>query len=240
MRRLRKSMTNQKRLLVHVEGHTEKRFVQTVLGPYLRDVGYDRVSARLVGNARASVQRGGTPSWQTVRDGIVNHIKDDRQAILSTMVDRYGMPQAGQRAWPGRSEASTHGQAQRAAFVQKALADDIANHMPPSFDRHRFIPYVSMYEFEALLFSDCARFAESIGHPDIAGPMEEILTQFGDPEAIDDSQETAPSKRILRLLPSYRKVAMGAAAIQSIGLADIRNRCANFADWLKRLEAAGS
>lgn len=70
--------------------------------------------------------------------------------------------------------------------------------------------------------------------------MEEILTQFGDPEAIDDSQETAPSRRILQLLPSYRKVAMGTAAIQSIGLADIRHRCANFADWLKRLEAAGS
>ena len=233
-------MIKQKRLLVHVEGHTEKRFVQTVLGPYLRNVGYSRVSARLVGNARASVRRGGTPSWQTVRDGILNHLKDDRQAIVSTMVDYYGMPQGGQKAWPGRAEARTCELAQRAAFVQGALADDIANHMAPSFDRRRFIPYVSMHEFEALLFSDCARFAESVGQPAIACPMEAILTQFGEPEAIDDSRETAPSKRILRLLPSYRKVAMGAIAVQNIGLANIRNRCANFADWLRRLEAAAS
>ena len=233
-------MTDQRRLLVHVEGQTEETFVQAVLGPHLCNVGYISVDACLIGNARLRKGRGGARSWQTVRDGILSHLKDDRQAIVSTMVDYYGMPQGRQRAWPGRSEASTHGQAHRAAFVQKALADDIANHMPPSFNRHRFVPYVSMHEFEALLFSDCARFAESVGQPAIAGPMEEILTQFGDPEAIDDSQETAPSKRILQLLPSYRKVAMGAAAIQSIGLADIRHRCANFADWLERLEAAGS
>ena len=233
-------MTDQKRLLVHVEGQTEETFVQAVLGPHLCNVGYVSVDASLIGNARLREDRGGARSWQTVRDGIVSHLKDDQQAIVSTMVDYYGMPQGGQRAWPGRSEAGTHELAQRAAFVQGALADDIASHMAPSFDPRRFIPYVSMHEFEALLFSDCARFAESVGQPDIAGPMEAILTQFGDPEAIDDSQETAPSKRILQLLPSYRKPAMGATAIQSIVLAKVRRRCINFADWLERLEAAAS
>ena len=233
-------MTEQKRLLVHVEGQTERTFVETVLGPHLCNAGYSSVRARLIGNARASFRRGGALSWQTVREGILNHLKDDRQAIVTTMVDYYGMPQGGQRAWPGRVEARTRRLAQRAAVVQRALADDIANHMESSFDQRRFISYVSMHEFEALLFSDCARFAESVGHPDVASRMEAILIEFGDPEAIDDSQETAPSKRILQLLPSYRKPAMGAIAIQNIGLATIRSRCANFSDWLGRLEAAAS
>ena len=233
-------MTDQKRLLVHVEGQTERTFVDTVLGPHLCKAGYSSVRARLIGNARASVRRGGTPSWQTVRDGILNHLKNDRQAIVTTMVDYYGMPQEGQRAWPGRMQAATRQPAERAEFVQGAVAEDIANRMEASFDKRRFIPYVSMHEFEALLFSNCTRFAESVGRPDIASSMEAILTQFGDPEAIDDSQETAPSKRILQLLPSYRKVAMGATAVQSIGLTDIGYRCAHFADWLARLEAVAS
>ena len=177
-------------------------------------------------------------SWPSVRVGILRHLREDRQALATTMVDYYGMPQGGQQAWPGRAEARRCALAERAAFVQNAVAQDIAHHMGANFDRRRFIPYVSMHEFEALLFSDCRRFAESVGRPDIAGEMEAILTQFGDPEAVDDSQETAPSKRILQLFPGYRKVAMGATAVQNIGLADIRGRCANFAEWLGRLEAA--
>ena len=109
--------------------------------------------------------------------------------------------------------------------------------MGGGFDRRRFIPYVSMHEFEALLFSDCQRFAEFVGHPNLASEMEAVLAQFGDPEAIDDSQATAPSKRIIQLLPSYQKVAMGATAAEDIGLAVIRQRCVNFAQWLAQLEA---
>ena len=226
------------RLLVHVEGKTEETFVRDVLVPHLTGCGYVSVSARLVGSRVARAQRGGAVPWPSVRDRIVRYLKEDRQAFATTMVDYYGMPQSGPRAWPGRAEARVCALAERAAFVQSAVAQDIAHHMGVNFDRRRFIPYVSMHEFEALLFSNCRRFAESVGHPEIAGKMEAIVTQFGDPEAIDDSQETAPSKRILQLLPGYRKVAMGATAIQNIGLADIRSRCANFAEWLGRLEAA--
>ena len=228
------------RLLVHVEGKTEETFVRDVLAPHLTGCGYVSVSARLVGSREARAQRGGAVPWPSVRNRIVGYLKEDRHAFSTTMVDYYGMPQSGSRAWPGRAEARTCALAERAAFVQNAVAQDIAHHMGANFDRRRFIPYVSMHEFEALLFSDCRRFAESVGRPDIAGEMEAILTQFGGPEAIDDSQETAPSKRILQLLPGYRKVAMGATAIQNIGLADIRGRCANFAEWVEQLESAAS
>ena len=225
------------RLLVHVEGKTEETFVRDVLAPRLTGCGYVSVGARLVGSRVARAQRGGAVPWPSVRDRIVGYLKEDRQAFATTMVDYYGMPQSGPRAWPGRAEARACALAERAAFVQNAVAQDIAHHMGVNFDRRRFMPYVSMHEFEALLFSNCRRFAESVGHPEIAGEMEAIVIQFGGPEAIDDSRETAPSKRILRLLPGYRKVAMGATAIQNIGLVDIRSRCANFAEWLRRLEA---
>ena len=192
------------RLLVHVEGETEETFVNSVLCPHLAYQGYSSVAARFIGERRHRSQRGGGISWQSVRKGILIHLKGDTKAET----------------------------------IQNALAEDIRHHMGKAFNTDRFIPYVSMHEFEALLFSDCCSFADSIGHPEIGDAMQSILNQFGDPEKIDDSQETAPSKRILSLIPTYDKVAMGAIAIQDIGLNDIRCHCRHFAHWLTRLEAA--
>ena len=112
--------------------------------------------------------------------------------------------------------------------------------MGTTFNPSRFIPYVSMHEFEALLFSDCERFAQSIGAPQIGAEMQSVLDQFGNPEEINDSQATAPSKRILGMVPRYDKVAMGTIAIQDIGLESVRRQCRNFDCWLNRLERAAN
>ena len=226
-----------RRLLVHVEGVTEETFVKDVLCPHLGCRGYSSVAARLMGNARPRSHRGGGLSWQSVRESILRHLKQDRQVVATTMVDYYGMPESRSKRWPGRVDAARLAFEQRAETIQDALARDIQNDMGTGFDPDRFIPYVSMHEFEALLFSDCMSFADSVGSPEIGNAMQGILDRFGSPEEIDDSQETAPSKRILALLPSYDKVAMGAVAIGDIGLDDIRRHCPNFACWLSRLEA---
>ena len=226
-----------RRLHVHVEGQTEETVVRDVLGPHLGCRGYSSVTAMPMGHALRRSHRGGSRSWQSVRKGIVCHLKQDRQVVATTMVDYYGMPQSGSKQWPGRDDAARLAFEQRAETIQDALARDIQNDMGTGFDPDRFIPYVSMHEFEALLFSDCMGFEDSVGHSGIGRKMQEILDQFGSPEAIDDSYTTAPSKRILALLPSYDKVTMGATAIRDIGLESIRRRCPNFAGWLSRLEA---
>lgn len=226
------------RLLVHVEGETEETFVNSVLCPHLAYQGYSSVAARLIGERRHRSQRGGGISWQSARKGILIHLKGDTKAVATMMVDYYGMPQSQSKGWPGRARAVNQPFEKKAGTIQNALAEDIRHHMGKAFNTDRFIPYVSMHEFEALLFSDCCSFADSIGHPEIGDAMQSILNQFGDPEKIDDSQETAPSKRILSLIPTYDKVAMGAIAIQDIGLNDIRCHCRHFAHWLTRLEAA--
>ena len=224
-----------RRLLVHVEGPTEETFVNNVLGPHLGCQGYLSVAARLMGDARPRSHRGGL-SWQSVRKGILRHLKQDRQAVATTMVDYYGMPPSRSKQWPGRVEAASQPFLQKAETIRNALARDISEGMGTEFNPRRFIPYVSMHEFEALLFSDCMGFARSVGLPEIGRAMQGIRDGFGSPEEIDDSYTTAPSKRILALLPSYHKVAMGATAILDIGLDDIRRQCPNFACWLSRLE----
>ena len=224
------------RLLIHVEGETEETFVNEVLGPYLYSRGYTRVSARLMGNARQRDRRGGIRPWSTVKDDIVTHLKEDPQCLASCMVDYYAMPQTGERAWPGRKVAGSLPFPQKASTIQDALLAEIRNAMGKSFDSRRFLPYIMMHEFEALLFSDCDRFAQGIGRPDLGPRFQQIRDAFETPEEIDDSPSTAPSKRVRDLVPGYEKPLMGTLAVLEIGLTAIRAQCPHFRSWLERLE----
>src|SRR6185369_5660280 len=90
------------RLLVHVEGETEEVFVNEVLRERLLASGYERVGARLLGNARQRDRRGGIRGWDTVRRDIIRHLTEDPGCIATTMIDYYGLPTSGGKAWPGR------------------------------------------------------------------------------------------------------------------------------------------
>jgi hypothetical protein len=74
------------RLLIHVEGETEETFVAEALSPHLVAIGYASVSARLIGNARQRRRRGGIRGWDSVRNDIMNHLRED-PTCLATEVD---------------------------------------------------------------------------------------------------------------------------------------------------------
>jgi len=62
-----------------------------------------------------------------------------------------------------------------------------------------------------------------------------ILDQFnGNPELINDSPETAPSKRLA--VTPYRKTTHGPNIVKEIGLENIRNKCQGFDNWIGLLE----
>jgi Domain of unknown function (DUF4276) len=94
-----------------------------------------------------------------------------------------------------------------------------------------------MHEFEGLLFSDCERFGRGIGRSDLAAGFQAIREQFDTPEEINDSPETAPSKRVIELVPNYDKPLMGTLAVLEIGIDTIRRECPHFNQWLTRMEA---
>ncbi|MDP8240389.1 MAG: DUF4276 family protein [Candidatus Hatepunaea meridiana] len=225
-----------KRLLIHVEGETEEDFVNEILSEHLYNFGYEKVSARLVGNARMRDRRGGIRGWNSVRKDILNHIKEDAGCLTTTMVDYYGLPKTGERAWPGREAAGRLSFRQKATTVQKALSEDIQRELGTDFKASRFIPYVMMHEFEGMLFSDCTRFAQGIYKPSLAKKFQEIRDVFNSPEEINDSPTTAPSKRVLSVIPGYEKPLLGILAILAIGLETIRSQCPNFRKWLECLE----
>ena len=210
------------RLHVFVEGQTEQTFVEQLLRDHLCSAGYYSIEARLLG---------GVPGWPKVRRDIERQLKQDRGSSVAVMVDYYGLPQTGGRVWPCR------GASQGPGPIESALCNDVALRMGAGFDRGRFLPLVMMHEFEAMLFSNCEAFGKAIGRCDIIPDLQRIRDSFPNPEEIDDSPETAPSKRIGALFPGYQKVLMGNLAALEIGLDRIRAECPHFRNWLERLEA---
>ena len=114
------------RLMIHVEGPTEEIFVNQVLAQHLYGVGYNQVSARKMGKQQERNRRGGVRPWPEERTSIVNHLMQDSGIIVTTMVDYYGMPEDGQRAWPGRAGAT----------AQFAFPNDLENRILAEISSH--------------------------------------------------------------------------------------------------------
>ena len=225
------------RLLVHVEGETDEAFVNNVLGPHLYNHGYMSVAARIIGEARGRARRGGVVAWPAAKRDILRHLRRDPTCAHTTLVDYYAMPESGDKGWPGRGEARTVAVAAKGEVVELAIGADMQRAIGANADLRLFVPYVMVHEFEALLFCDCTALAETVGDPALAADFLAIRHAFQTPEHIDDSPNTAPSKRIKQICPRYRKRLDGPNAAQRTGIERMRDECKHFADWLSRLEA---
>ncbi len=210
-----------------VEGPTEILFVKEVLKPHFYERGI-YITPFLFQKA------GGVTKYSISRKQILNTVKSDRSCICTTMVDFYGMPSD----WPGRIESKTCRDYQdKAHIVEQALSKDIAAQMGGSWNSARFIPYVQMHEFEALLFSDTSILAES--DLKISEQLENVLQSFSCPEEINDDYDTCPSRRIQQHLKNYVKTVDGILTAQKIGLAKMRRECPHFNEWITKLENLG-
>ncbi len=104
-------------------------------------------------------------------------------------------------------------------------------------NRANFLPYLSMHEFEALLFTAPEELARTLTEPLKAGSCAQVRAEFTRPEDIDERPNQAPSKRIIALFPSYRKALHGPATAKRIGLETLRKQCPHFNGWIQHLEA---
>jgi hypothetical protein len=213
-----------------VEGPTEILFVNEVLKPHFYERGI-YIKPFLFQKA------GGVPKYSISQKQILNTVKSDPSCCCTTMVDFYGMP----TDWPGREQAN-HCQicAEKADIVESGILKDIAEYLGNSFNLNRFIPYVQMYEFEALLFSSPATLAESLGIEKSIPAFMAIRNEFSNPEEINDSYETCPSRRIEGVFQGFKKIANGISAANRIGLETMRRECPHFNEWITKLENIGN
>ena len=198
-------------LPIVVEGETEEVFVNHLLDAHLRMAGIECEPILLKGDV--SVSRLATFMGLSFR----------QHGRVTSLVDYYGFLDKG-----------TDGVATLEQRILTTVQDRLGQPADPSL----IIPYVQQYEFEALLFSQVSAFRDVFGL--YQGTLDQLLAirqQFANPEEINDHPDTAPSKRILRVVTNYIKVAHGPAVAQAIGLPAIRAQCPRFNQWLAHLES---
>ncbi len=212
-----------------VEGATERTFVEKHLAPELGEKEIF-LHAAVIGPPR---RKGGNVRFDRAKPQIKNFLKQRPDTYVSTLFDYYGI----NPDWPGRSSAKTGSSAiDKAKKVEVETLKAIKKELSiPNIDK-RFIPYIAMHEFEALLFSDAPKLAEEIGVSQVK--IEDILKECAQPEEINDSSETAPSKRLEALThQKYKKIKMGDTITKAIGIKTMRAECPHFNEWITKLES---
>ncbi len=223
------------RLNVVVEGDTEWAFARGLLVEHLLQHGVLCIPMKVVtSRAGGRTFRGGAVTYGRIRGDVIRCIRGQptSECRVTTMFDLYGLP----RDFPGSNDAAKATDCyQKVQLLEDAFARDI--------DDWRFMPYLQLHEFEALILTDPLKF--SVFFPDIgraALELAEMSAGCGAPERIDDSPEGAPSKRIARVFPPYAaaKATAGPRIAEEIGLDTMRAACPHFDEWVTKLEQLGS
>ena len=219
-------------VVVVCEGQTEREFCRNVVAPYLAVSGIV-LAGTLVGKPQR--KRGGIRPWPAYRGELLRLAKERGDRHVAVLVDYYAMPDS----WPGRSESQKRPIDDRGGYIEEMLRADLRPELSG-----RFHPCVQLHEFESLLFVDpeIAALSIAVGGGDanyelIAEKMAAIKTQCGSlVEHINDGPETAPSKRLAKIMPGYDKVAWGVTAAADVKLHTLRSGCPWLNRWLTALE----
>jgi len=176
--------------------------------------------------------------YRTVKADICAWMTEDRQPDVrfTTMFDLYALPDD----FPGYAEAAgIQDPYDRVGHLEDALREDIAAEL----DDRRFVPYIQLHEFEALILADPQQLDwEFLEHDEpIRRLVAMVGTEGGNPELIDDGETTAPSKRIVAGIPEYEgnKATSGPLVAGKIGMDTLRDRCRHFREWVDTLNALG-
>jgi hypothetical protein len=218
-----------KRALILVEGQTEERFVKDVLAPELWDQELYLQPAILVTKRvkDGANFKGGVTNYAKFRSDIMRLLNSAGGALVTTLLDYYGLP----ADFPGMNDRPSNGSPeQRVLHVEQSIAKNLGN--PANFK-----PFLALHEFEAWLFSTADDLPRVLTAKKGREQFAKIIEGFRTPEDINERPETAPSKRIEKLFPSYSKTAHGPTVASRIGLRRIRDACPHFDRWVSMLEA---
>jgi hypothetical protein len=219
-------------IIIHVlcEGKAEKRFSNSVLRPYLQTMNHNVIMETTL--LRGS---GGMGKYQQVQDDLKDLFRryphmgnDSAEHFFTTMFDLYGLS----HEFPNYDVAmKIHDAYQKVEALEKAFYADIKE--------ERFIPYIQLHEFEALVFCGVEHLlVDYPGKEKQIDNLRKVVTEHnGEVELINDSVHTAPSKRIeSEIGEQYNKPASGAYVTQQVGIPALKEQCPHFKEWVERLE----
>ena len=221
-------MTDPAQVVAIVEGSTEQTFVKSILAPYLWSSGVV-LQAPLLGKPG---RKGGNVQFQRASRDIRTHLRQRRDTRVTLMVDYYAIG----KDWPGLGESKAVAGPARKAEILNAATFESVRHAEKDH-AHRFIPYVSMFEFESLHFSEPEVLARFLGVG--ADAVADIVRRYGEPEKINDSPDGAPSKRLAGWDPRFKKTTTGIEIARQTGIERMKAACPLFGAWIAELENLG-
>ena len=213
-------------VIIHVEGQTEANYVNVVLRDHLRS--FDIHPQPIIMSTKRLISgkkfKGGITSFEKVEPELRSLLRASHAIAVTTMYDFYALPED----FPGMQGIAIIRPHLQASYLELALSQQINN--------PKFIPYLQVHEFEAILFSDTKPFAEFYGAATATG-IANILLGFQDnPELINNHRDTSPSHRIADLIDGYDKATDGPLLAAEIPLSVIRSKCPHFNAWITTLE----
>lgn len=215
-----------KQIIIISEGQTEQEFCKEILAPHFGAMG--------IGIFYPTTKiKGGIVNWPALKRQINNHLKGSSNKIVTTLIDYYGI--YAHHKFPNWDEAYKKALNQdKVGLIEEGMKNDILVE-----NRNLFIPYIQLHEFEALLFSEGTVFESLFDSTEIEDKKYLEETLLIPPEDINNNPNTAPSKRIKKIIPSYDKVLYGSDLLKEIGLDKIRKKCPRFNNWILELERYG-
>lgn len=210
---------NYKYIKILCEGQSEESFIKRVLALYLEQKGIYVQPIVLNGVSR----------YACIRRELRNLGKDSF-VKLTTMLDYYKLPQD----TPGVKWTKQNKMKPEEAAVH--IENQIWNDLKDKLVCKEFFPYIQLHEYEALLLSDIDSF-QSIGmNTAMIAALKKEISKFPTPEYVNNSEQTAPSKRILRVYKQYQKISDGTIIAETIGIEKMLEKCPHFAEWVKKLQ----
>lgn len=157
----------------------------------------------------------------------------ENNVLVTTLIDYYALP----KDFPNSCDAiNIVNKNDRLTFLEKAIVDDIEKEKGKEFPN--LFPYIQLHEFEALVFSsiDAIKALYSVEDAKF-NDIELIMSKYPNPEDINNSRDTAPSKRLKnnQLIKGYSKVNDGIMIIEEAGIETILKKCPRFRSWIENI-----
>ena len=200
------------------EGQSEEIFAKRLLAPYFSK--YNIYITPII--------LGGVARYGGIRREL-KRIGKDSSSYLSTMLDFYKLPQD----TPGMNRIDQLGPENAGDSVESEIYMDLRDEL----NCRDFIPNLLIHEYEALLFSnvECFSCCEGITES-MLRRFSKIRYDYATPEQINSGEQTAPSKRILQIYPSYQKISDGILIASNIGIEKMLEECPHFAKWIQKIQ----
>ena len=223
-------------IAIVAEGPSEQQFIANILVPYLQKASGGNLFAQAIvvktsvaANGKARFGGGGWYSRKgTDYDSLIRMLLAQPQwQGVSTMIDYYGFPQD---------------------FIRKAglvnprcedIEDNLLEYYRNREQPGKWLPFVVKHEFESLVIAAALHGKSTVFSNAQVRQMAGWRDSSGGVEEINDSPQTAPSKRIIQLKEStpvpYSKVRDTKEVFDHASIEAVMDECPHFAGWVANL-----